>query len=50
MQTLPRGSKAKFVFASQVGIQPSPSLLQGSKVEVHPLAHAQFASCTSSGD
>ena len=25
-------------------IKPSPSLLQGSKVELHPLAHAQFAS------
>ena len=25
-------------------IKPSPSLLQGSKVELHPLAHAQFPS------
>ena len=24
-------------------IKPSPDLLQGSKVELHPLAHAQFA-------
>ena len=24
-------------------IKPSPGLLQGSKVELHPLAHAQFA-------
>ena len=28
-------------------IKPSPSLLQGSKVELHPLAHAQFATFNS---
>ena len=28
-------------------IEPSPSLLQGSKVKPHPLAHAQFATFNS---
>ena len=27
-----------------VQIEPSPTLLQGSRVELHPFAHAQFAS------
>ena len=31
------------VLSSILQIEPSPNLLQGSKVELHPLTHAQFA-------
>ena len=35
------------VTSRMLQIKPSPGLLQGSKVELHPLAHAQFATFNS---
>ena len=35
------------VTSRMLQIKPSPGLLQGSKVELHPLTHAQFATFNS---